>query len=171
MSSRRLPLSAFDKFFSIRVTNGSLGLLLGVRSHLHTNIESRLSMHYHCDDLGDLPNDNVDNIDNKIDVNVDSNVANLGFADPALVERHRNFNGHLKNRHQLKSNNLKSRRHLKHRHQESWNLKKASQNRRLGTTQKELGRECRSVGKVPVQASRSCSDHSFHEESVQDRHE
>ena len=43
-------------------------------------------MHYHCDDLGDLPNDYVDKIDNKIDVNVDSNVANFwGFADPALV--------------------------------------------------------------------------------------
>lgn len=46
-------------------------------------MESRLSMHYH---LGDLPNDYVDKIDNKIDVNVDSNVANFwGFADPALV--------------------------------------------------------------------------------------
>ena len=50
-----------------------------------TNMESGLSMHYHCDDLGDLSNEHVDNIDNKIDVNVDSNVANFwGFADPAL---------------------------------------------------------------------------------------
>ena len=43
-------------------------------------------MHYRCDDLGDLPNEHVDNFDNKIDVNVDSNVANFwGFASPALV--------------------------------------------------------------------------------------
>ena len=49
-------------------------------------MESRLSMHYRCDDLGDLPNEHVDNFDNKIDVNVDSNVANFwGFASPALV--------------------------------------------------------------------------------------
>ena len=45
-------------------------------------------MHYHCDDVGDLSNDYIDNrSDKKIDVNVDFNVANFWrFADAALVK-------------------------------------------------------------------------------------
>ena len=96
VSSRRLPYKVLlTNFFYPRVTNGSLGLLLGVRSHLHYEygrVYRALSLWW-----SGRSTDNVDNIDNKIDVNVDSNVANfwglricIGRATPEL-------RGHLKN--------------------------------------------------------------------------
>ena len=51
-----------------------------------SGMESRLSMHYHCDDVRDLSNDYSGHVD-KIDVNVDSHVAIFwGFADAGLLK-------------------------------------------------------------------------------------
>ena len=55
-----------------------------------SDMGSRLSTHYHCDDLSNdclLHVDNKFDVDNKIDVNIDSNVAIFwGFADVTLVK-------------------------------------------------------------------------------------